>query len=388
VPCQGQPGTDQFCGYDINTDYYQHTPKTCNVVTYEFEITNTTISPDGIERLGLLVNGQMPGPTIRASWGDTVVVTVKNSMQNNGTSIHFHGVRQLNNNMNDGVPSITQCPIAPGESMTYTWVAENYGTSWYHSHFALQTWEGVFGPIVIEGPYSASFDSDLGTFMLQDWTHATVDSMYDLAQNATPIPGSTTGATFGGPQTMDNGLINGMNTWSNNAANTTVGSRLEAGTFTSGQSYSLRIVNVAIQSTFAFSIDGHSLTVISSDFVPIVPYKTDVLFINIGQRYQVIVNANQPSDNYWMRADNQQSCTNMIQNRDVKAIIRYSDAPTGVNPTSTSFIYTDACRDEPYASLVPVVPLNAGPADFTEGTLDVVIHGNQAQLFKWYLSGV
>jgi len=188
---------------------------------------------------------------------------------------------------------------------------------------------------------------------------------------------------------MDNGLINGKNTWNNNgASSTTVGYRLEAATFTSGQSYLLRIVNVAIQSTFAFSIDGHSLTVISSDFVPIVPYTTDVLFINIGQRYQVIVNANQASGNYWMRADNQQSCANMIQNRDVKAIIRYSDAPTGVDPTSTSWDYTDTCQDEPYASLVPVVPLNAGPANFIEGTLDVVIHGNDAQLFKWYLSGV
>jgi FtsP/CotA-like multicopper oxidase with cupredoxin domain len=379
VRCQGQPGNDQFCGYDINTNSYQHTPKTCNVVTYEFEITNTTISPDGIERLGLLINGQMPGPTIRASWGDTVVVTVKNSMQNNGTSIHFHGVRQLNNNMNDGVPSITQCPIAPGESMTYIWVAENYGTSWYHSHFAIQTWEGVFGPMIIEGPHSASFDSDLGTFMLQDWTHATVDSMYDRAQDV----------VTGGPQTMDNGLINGKNTWTNNGV--TVGSRLEAGTLTSGRSYLLHIVNAAIQSTFAFSIDGHSLTVISSDFVPIEPYTTNVLFINIGQRYEVIVHADQPSGNYWMRADNQQTCTNMIQNRDVKAILRYSDAQTGVDPTSTTQTYTDACQDEPYASLVPVVPLNAGPADFTEGTLDVLVGPGVPKtpnLFKWTLSGV
>jgi FtsP/CotA-like multicopper oxidase with cupredoxin domain len=386
--CEGQPGTDQFCGYDINTNYYEDTPITCNVVTYEFELTNTTFSPDGIERLGLVVNGQMPGPAIKASWGDTVVVTVKNSLQNNGTSIHFHGVRQLDNNMNDGVPSITQCPIAPGESMTYTWVAENYGTSWYHSHFAIQTWEGVFGPIIIDGPTSAPYDVDLGTYMLQDWTHATVDSMYDLAQNATPIPGSTSGATFGGPQTMDNGLINGQNTWNDDGAlNTTVGSRLEAATFTAGQSYLLRLINSAIQSTLAFSIDGHSLTVISTDFVPIEPYTTDVLHINIGQRYNVIVNANASSGNYWMRADNQQSCTNMIQNRDVKAIIRYSDAPTGVDPTSTAWNYTDACVDEPYASLVPVVPLNAGPANFTEGALDVVIQGNSAQLYKWYLSG-
>jgi FtsP/CotA-like multicopper oxidase with cupredoxin domain len=83
----------------------------------------------------------MPGPTIHASWGDTVVIKVNNQLSDNGTAIHFHGLRQKGNNMNDGVPSITQCPIPPGSSMTYTWVAENYGTSWYHSHFAIQAWE-------------------------------------------------------------------------------------------------------------------------------------------------------------------------------------------------------------------------------------------------------
>lgn len=157
----------------------------------------------------MLVNGQMPGPPLKASWGDTVVVTVNNFLQNNGTSIHFHGLRQLNSNMNDGVPSITQCPIAPGSKMTYTFIADNYGTSWYHSHFAIQAWEGVLGPIIIDGPKSAEYDQDLGTFIVQDWSHFTVDSRYDLAQNATLIPNRTDGATFGGPVTMDTGLING-----------------------------------------------------------------------------------------------------------------------------------------------------------------------------------
>lgn len=41
-------------------------------VQYWFEVTNTTVSPDGIERIGLAVNGSIPGPTIEANWGDTV----------------------------------------------------------------------------------------------------------------------------------------------------------------------------------------------------------------------------------------------------------------------------------------------------------------------------
>ncbi|KAL7270933.1 laccase, multicopper oxidase, benzenediol:oxygen oxidorectuctase, partial [Rhizina undulata] len=38
----------------------------------------------------------------------------------------------------DGVNGVTQCPIAPGESLTYEWNATQYGTAWYHSHFARQ----------------------------------------------------------------------------------------------------------------------------------------------------------------------------------------------------------------------------------------------------------
>ncbi|KXT12813.1 hypothetical protein AC579_1816 [Pseudocercospora musae] len=121
-------------------------PITYRTREYNFVITNTTISSGGVERIALFVNGQMPGPKIEASWGNTVVVHVTNAMQNNGTSIHFHGIRQ---NYTNKMDSITQCALAPGESMTYTWKATNYGSSWYHSNFAIQTYEGVFGPMPV-----------------------------------------------------------------------------------------------------------------------------------------------------------------------------------------------------------------------------------------------
>lgn len=60
----------------------------------------------------LTVNGMFPGPTIEANWGDTIVVHLTNGLANNGTSIHFHGVRQLNTNQEDGTVAITQCPTA------------------------------------------------------------------------------------------------------------------------------------------------------------------------------------------------------------------------------------------------------------------------------------
>jgi FtsP/CotA-like multicopper oxidase with cupredoxin domain len=226
------------------------------------------------------MNGQMPGPAIHVGWGDEVVVNVSNNLDAstlNGTTLHFHGVRQLNNNMNDGVPAITQCPIAPGKSMTYTWIAEQYGSSWYHSHFAIQTWMGVNGPIIIDGPTRSEpvFQGcveDRGSVMVTDWSHVPVDVLYPISEVVGPK---------GGPVTLDVGLINGKNVFT--SGSTTTGSRSEFTGIVPGKKYRFRIVNSAIQSTYQFSIDNHTFTVIQNDFVPIVPYKTNSLFINIGK---------------------------------------------------------------------------------------------------------
>jgi hypothetical protein len=70
-----------------------------------------------------------------------LVVHVTNSLPDRGTSVHFHGVRQNHTNDQDGVVSITQCPLSgEGQTITYRWKASQYGTSWYHSHYALQAW--------------------------------------------------------------------------------------------------------------------------------------------------------------------------------------------------------------------------------------------------------
>lgn len=77
-------------GYSIATDFDQKFPTTGNTVSYNLEITNSTCNLGGSgSKTCLLINGQYPGPTIRAAWGDTLSITVKNSMENNGTSIHW-----------------------------------------------------------------------------------------------------------------------------------------------------------------------------------------------------------------------------------------------------------------------------------------------------------
>lgn len=220
---------------------------------------------DGYPRTVMAINGQIPGPTLYADWGDTVRVHVRNSLSRarNGTSIHWHGMRQLNTNQEDGVCSITQCPTAPGHSMTNEWLASRYGTSWYHSHIGLQAWEGVLGSMVINGPATANYDVDVGPIFLSDWSHKTVDELYQYAQTV-------------GPPKLDTGLINGTNVYDGK------GLRFQL-KVKEGTSYRLRLVNGAIDTQFKFMIDNHTMTVISSDYVPVNPFQTDVLNVGIGR---------------------------------------------------------------------------------------------------------
>ena len=88
--------------------------------------------------------------------GDTIRVTVKNQLTDNGTDIHWHGVRQLNTAIFDGTPGTSECPLAPGQQKDYIFRATQYGTSWYHSHFPAQYSDGVVGPIVIAGNITSS----------------------------------------------------------------------------------------------------------------------------------------------------------------------------------------------------------------------------------------
>ena len=104
-----------------------------------------------------------------ANWGDTLQITVHNQMPSNGTSFHWHGLRQYQSNPMDGVPGVTECPIAPGQSKTYTFQCTQFGTSWYHSHFSDQYGDGVVGPIVINGPATMNYDVDLGPMPMTDW---------------------------------------------------------------------------------------------------------------------------------------------------------------------------------------------------------------------------
>jgi FtsP/CotA-like multicopper oxidase with cupredoxin domain len=335
-------------------------------VQYNLEITNVTrdnLDGSGGSRLFSLINGQYPGPTIRANWGDTVVVNVKNSLQHNGTGLHFHGIRQLNTNQNDGVPGVTECPIAPGKSRTYTFKCTQFGTSWYHSHWSAQYGDGVLGAIQIDGPSTENYDVDLGTLPLSDYYYTPAFEVNEQAQHDAQ-----------GAPTPDNIVVNGthVNQKNNNGKYARISIK-------KGKSYLLRLINTAVDSTFHVSFDNHPMTVVAADFTPIVPYTTNQLSLVIGkqlitafptkkanigagQRYNIIIHANQTVDNYWFRVnvgtDGICGGNAMLNSGKVLgAVLQYDGASSTADPTSTSsVVLRTSCDDEDLSNTVPFVP--------------------------------
>lgn len=106
---------------------------------------------------GFAYNGQIPGPEIHVQPGDHFRVELTNAMDDQPTTIHFHGMTTPN--AMDGVPFISQDPVMPGETFTYEFtVKDGPGTYMYHSHMnALeQVGDGLFGAVIVDPPRPAA----------------------------------------------------------------------------------------------------------------------------------------------------------------------------------------------------------------------------------------
>ncbi|NIA28654.1 MAG: multicopper oxidase domain-containing protein [Actinobacteria bacterium] len=97
----------------------------------------------------LAFNNQVPGPEIRVNQGDKVRVNFKNKTELIHT-IHWHGMH-VPWRM-DGVPYVTQMPVMPGQEFVYEFIAEPYGTHFYHCHWGtlLHMQSGMYGSFIVE----------------------------------------------------------------------------------------------------------------------------------------------------------------------------------------------------------------------------------------------
>jgi Multicopper oxidase len=298
------------------------------------------------------------------------------------TSFHWHGVRQLNNNINDGANGVTECPIPPGGKKTYSFLATQYGTSWYHTHYSSQYANGITGSILINGPASLPYDIDLGVFPISDWYYGSADNLYARVNNPNNpfIPGKP-----GSTPPSDNLFFNGTNI----NPNGTGGSYAKV-ELTPGKRHRLRLINPSVDNSFTVSIVGHSMTVIANDFVPVNAFTTSSLFLGVGQRYDVTIDASQPVGNYWINATfSGTGVCGASNNPHPAAILAYSGAGSGL-PTNRGTPPPDSfCGDQ--TGLQPIVtrtvPSNefsAAPSQSLAVTLNV---DSAASKVFWKVNG-
>ncbi|KAF5687483.1 laccase 2 [Fusarium circinatum] len=99
--------------FSIHTDYETMYPPGV-LREYWLVVDNKTINGDGIDNpYGKVFNQTYPGPWIKACWGDLIRVHVTNKLRYNGTTVHWHGIKQNGTMEMDGVNGVTQRPIAP-----------------------------------------------------------------------------------------------------------------------------------------------------------------------------------------------------------------------------------------------------------------------------------
>ncbi|KAK2033722.1 multicopper oxidase, partial [Colletotrichum zoysiae] len=371
------------------TNYYNEWPNTGVTRNYDFTVSRGTIAPDGYERKVLLVNGAFPGPTIEANWGDWIEVKVTNNITDDpeGTAIHWHGFQQRNTQWEDGVPAISQCPIAPGKTYIYRFQATLYGTTWYHPHYSSQYAGGLFGPMVIYGPIKSQPEIDLGPVLLSDWYHK---QYFELVEDILQVGGN-------GTVLSDNNLINGKGNFdcSTVAAGDSTKCTNNAGiskfTFQKGKTHRLRLINSGAEAFQRFSVDDHTLTVIANDFVEVEPYDTKVVTLGIGQRTDVLVKANAANNNtrgsYWMRS-NISSCSMTNQPLGIAAVY-YDQADQTLAPTSTAWDVPDPgnCVNDDLAITKPVMKLKPAAAAVNK-TMEINVFRNASGIIQWSLDGV
>jgi FtsP/CotA-like multicopper oxidase with cupredoxin domain len=279
-------------------------------------VTRFQGAPDGREREILGYNGRFPGPTIRVKEGETLRVKVINELSI-PTSIHWHGMHQPGTWRMDGVDGVSAPPIPPGEEFVYEFRATPAGTHWYHSHVGVQYGEGLFGPLLVEERTPiASYDRE-EILTINDWFLEPGETLLARLQKGgmKKMSGKMKmeDAKDVGDVPFQSGLINGKG-----RAPRDTKSPLTVVEVKKGERIRLRLINASSTYALRFQIDGHPLTVIATDGLPIKPVIVDNLLIAIGERYDVLLEAKQ-SGARWIRAVTQDG-------NQILAVLRYPGA--------------------------------------------------------------
>ncbi|MGN6440092.1 MAG: multicopper oxidase domain-containing protein [Agriterribacter sp.] len=284
------------------------------VVHYDLYVKDTLVQYAGKQKHAIAVNGQIPMPTLTFTEGDTAEIVVHNLLKEN-TSLHWHGV--FLPNQEDGVPYLTQMPIAPGATYTYRFPIIQNGTHWYHSHSGLQEQIGMYGNFVMlkraDDPTFRKGIDDLPAvpIMLSEWTNLNPHNIDRMLHNANDWAAIKKGATqsyaeaatagkFGVKVTnewkrmremdvsdvyYDKVLINGKN----ESDFSDYLSKEENKQLKAGDKVRLRISNGGASSYFWLRYAGGKITVVANDGNDVEPVDVDRLIIGVSETYDVVL---------------------------------------------------------------------------------------------------
>jgi len=319
------------------------------VVEHTFVVSQMKMHHLCNDRVHTVVNGQLPGPTIEATEGDSVVVHVINKSPHPVT-IHWHGVKQQLNCWNDGPAMITQCPIQQNKKFTYRLnVTGQEGTLWWHAHvgFLRATVHGVLIIRPRSSPNSYPFpkpDKEIPVVIGEWWDIDIVKLERDVANNHYGnVPRSST--------------INGKLGDLNNCSGVVEDNYILNVEY--GKTYLLRIVNAAVHNDYYFKIAGHTFTVVNADANYVKPYTTDIIAIAPGETVDALVVCDAPPGKYYMVGLAMHTPDRLILPKVMSRGILYYNNPSTTNDTP---------------AIAPEMPLN------NEFTTSFFFHGNLTSL--------
>ncbi|OKK19332.1 copper oxidase [Streptomyces sp. CB00455] len=266
---------------------------------------------------------RLPGQEVRVTAGGTLALTLANNLPE-ATSVHWHGLA-LRNDM-DGVPGLTQRDIAPGGSFAYRFAVTHPGTYWFHPHTGVQQDRGLYAPLIVEDPKEPlSYDKEW-VVVLDDWidgvdgatpdavlaelrkragggahaAHGRAASPGPNGADAAPRPPGTprpSGASPRPPRLLvgaDSDILGreaGDVAYPHYLVNGRTADDPSVFTAEPGDRIRLRIINAGGDTAFRIALGGHELTVTHTDGFPVQHAKTGSLLLGMGERYDVLVTA-------------------------------------------------------------------------------------------------
>ncbi|KAL5257604.1 hypothetical protein ACHWQZ_G012504 [Mnemiopsis leidyi] len=250
------------------------------------------------------INGDIKGPAIHVRRGETLSVKVTNKLSDSGLTLHWHGFHMRTMQVYDGVAGVTQCPIAPGETLLYEFVVDEApGTYWYHTQNGVNPsgQDFVRGPLIVHDVNDtiASLDDPY-----LDPSNRDVVLFYrDLYPNflGLDLPLWLGGKTAIGDDSVEgDGISSRTFVWTNGVLNGEEQAEIKV---RNGE-YRFRIINGGDNFAYFFSIDSYKLTVVAVDGNPVEPYETDIILVHVGERFDILITfeIETPTQDVWIRA--------------------------------------------------------------------------------------